>query len=65
MRKYTMGTLQTTRGCPFDCDFCSVSRTAGRAYRFRPLEQVQADPRVIEAYLGRGTLRRAHAEASR
>ncbi|MFQ5927707.1 MAG: B12-binding domain-containing radical SAM protein, partial [Terriglobia bacterium] len=30
----------TARGCPFDCDFCSVSRTAGRSYRFRPLEGV-------------------------
>ena len=30
-----------------------------------PLEQVQADPRVIEAYLGRGTLRRAPSLAGR
>ena len=36
-------TVETARGCPFDCDFCSVSRTAGRAYRFRPLEQVQEE----------------------
>lgn len=33
-------TVETARGCPFDCDFCSVSRTAGRSYRFRPLEDV-------------------------
>lgn len=36
-------TLETGRGCPFDCDFCSVSRTAGRSYRFRPVEEVLAD----------------------
>jgi radical SAM superfamily enzyme YgiQ (UPF0313 family) len=36
-------TVETARGCPFDCDFCSVSRTAGRAYRFRPLEEVQEE----------------------
>jgi radical SAM superfamily enzyme YgiQ (UPF0313 family) len=36
-------TLETGRGCPFDCDFCSVSRTAGRSYRFRPTEEVLAD----------------------
>ena len=36
-------TLETGRGCPFDCEFCSVSRTAGRAYRFRPTEDVLAD----------------------
>jgi radical SAM superfamily enzyme YgiQ (UPF0313 family) len=36
-------TLETGRGCPFDCDFCSVSRTAGRSYRFRPTEAVLED----------------------
>ncbi len=40
-------TVETARGCPFDCDFCSVSRTAGRAYRFRPLEEVQEDLRSL------------------
>ena len=40
-------TVETARGCPFDCDFCSVSRTAGRAYRFRPLEQVQEELRSL------------------
>lgn len=36
-------TIETGRGCPFDCDFCSVSRTAGRGYRFRPTEEVLED----------------------
>ena len=36
-------TVETGRGCPFDCDFCSVSRTAGRSYRFRPTEEVLQD----------------------
>ncbi len=36
-------TLETGRGCPFDCEFCSVSRTAGRGYRFRPTEEVLRD----------------------
>ena len=36
-------TLETGRGCPFDCEFCSVSRTAGRSYRFRPIDEVLAD----------------------
>jgi radical SAM superfamily enzyme YgiQ (UPF0313 family) len=40
-------TAETARGCPFDCEFCSVSRTAGRAYRFRPLELVQEDLKSI------------------
>lgn len=36
-------TVETGRGCPFDCDFCSVSRTSGRGYRFRPTEEVLED----------------------
>ncbi len=36
-------TLETGRGCPFDCEFCSVSRTAGHSYRFRPTEEVLED----------------------
>lgn len=32
--------VQTTRGCPFQCDYCSVSRFFGRTYRSRPVEEV-------------------------
>jgi len=39
-------TIQTTRGCPFQCEFCSVSSFFGRGYRTRPirliLEELQA-----------------------
>jgi radical SAM superfamily enzyme YgiQ (UPF0313 family) len=30
-------TIQTTRGCPFDCEFCSVTAFYGRKYRKRPV----------------------------
>ena len=33
-------TLQTTRGCPNDCDFCSVTSFYGNTYRFRPVAEV-------------------------
>lgn len=33
-------TIQTTRGCPFDCEFCSVTAFYGRKYRKRPIAQV-------------------------
>lgn len=33
-------TLQTTRGCPHDCEFCSVTAFYGRKYRKRPVESV-------------------------
>ncbi len=35
-----MDVVQTTRGCPFDCDFCSVSDFFGRTYRTRPIPEV-------------------------
>lgn len=36
-------TIQTTRGCPFDCEFCSVTAFYGRRYRKRPVEQVLSE----------------------
>jgi radical SAM superfamily enzyme YgiQ (UPF0313 family) len=33
-------TVQTTRGCPHDCEFCSVTAFYGRKYRKRPVDQV-------------------------
>ena len=36
--------LQTSRGCPYDCDFCTVTTFYGRAYRFRPKRGGRGDP---------------------
>ncbi|MBI5441005.1 MAG: B12-binding domain-containing radical SAM protein [Deltaproteobacteria bacterium] len=36
-------TIQTTRGCPYDCEFCSVTAYFGRKYRKRPVEAVVAE----------------------
>lgn len=33
-------TIQTTRGCPHDCEFCSVTAFYGRKYRKQPVEAV-------------------------
>lgn len=35
-----MGALQTTRGCPFDCEFCDVIRYNGRKQRHKDQEQI-------------------------
>ncbi|MDD5020366.1 MAG: radical SAM protein, partial [Candidatus Omnitrophica bacterium] len=32
--------VSTSRGCPFDCSFCSVTKMFGRTYRFRSHESV-------------------------
>jgi radical SAM superfamily enzyme YgiQ (UPF0313 family) len=39
-KKYRFGVIQTSRGCPYDCDFCSVTRFNGSNYRMRPVEEV-------------------------
>lgn len=38
--KYLWNSVQTSRGCPFNCKFCSVSRYLGREYRQRKAEDV-------------------------
>jgi len=37
---YTYANIQTTRGCPMNCDFCSVHIFNGSRYRQRPVEDV-------------------------
>jgi radical SAM superfamily enzyme YgiQ (UPF0313 family) len=37
---YWYRTIQTTRGCPYDCDFCTVTAFNGRIYRQRPVNDV-------------------------
>lgn len=44
---YHFGSIQTTRGCPLHCSFCSVSSFNGRAYRRRSIEDVVAEFRLI------------------
>ena len=39
--KYTIkASVQTARGCPMDCEFCSVTAFHGRTYRQRPVAEV-------------------------
>jgi radical SAM superfamily enzyme YgiQ (UPF0313 family) len=39
-RGYAFGTIQTTRGCPLNCSFCSVTTFNGAQYRQRPIDDV-------------------------
>lgn len=36
----TRNLVQTSRGCPFACDFCAVTRFFGKTYRVRPIPDV-------------------------
>lgn len=41
--KYLLHIVQTTKGCPFFCEFCSVHAFDGTKIRHRSMEQVIAD----------------------
>lgn len=46
--KYAMGCVQTTRGCPFDCEFCDVIYLFGRRARHKPIERVLEEVRALQ-----------------
>lgn len=39
--------VQTMRGCPYPCEFCSVSTANGTTMRFRPTDEVLAELRTL------------------
>ena len=45
--RYQFGSIQTTRGCPLNCSFCSVTAFNGHLFRRRPIENVIAELRQI------------------
>ncbi|MBN2297801.1 MAG: B12-binding domain-containing radical SAM protein [Deltaproteobacteria bacterium] len=44
---YACGAIQTTRGCPLNCSFCSVTAFNGARYRQRPIADVVREFQVI------------------
>jgi radical SAM superfamily enzyme YgiQ (UPF0313 family) len=38
--RYLSMPVQTSRGCPFTCEFCVTSEMFGRVMRFRPIESI-------------------------
>ncbi|HEX5725664.1 MAG TPA: radical SAM protein [Longimicrobiaceae bacterium] len=47
--RYRTAAVQTTRGCPFDCEFCNVTYIFGRQARHKTVEQVLVEVRALEA----------------
>jgi len=39
-QKIRTGTIETSRGCPNNCDFCTVTKVYGRKYRTKSIEYV-------------------------
>lgn len=50
-RGYAFGAIQTTRGCPLNCSFCSVTTFNGARYRDRPIADVVEEMRSIREKL--------------
>ncbi len=46
---YLVGGVQTSRGCPFDCEFCDVSYLFGDRFRHKPIETVIQEIKNMEA----------------
>ena len=47
MRHYAFGSLQFSRGCPFQCEFCDIIVTFGRRPRIKTSAQVIAELEAI------------------
>lgn len=47
LRPYNRYTVQTSRGCPWRCEFCASSVMLSQRYRRRPVEQVVRDVRAV------------------
>jgi len=49
--RYAFGAIQTTRGCPLNCSFCSVTTFNGAKYRQRPIADVVREFQLIREKL--------------
>ncbi len=49
--RYAFGAIQTTRGCPLNCSFCSVTAFNGTHYRQRPIPDVVREFQLIREKL--------------
>jgi radical SAM superfamily enzyme YgiQ (UPF0313 family) len=71
-RKFPVGSVMTSRGCPFDCTFCASTTLWGRGWRTRSpenvvdeIEMLVRDYEVKEIHIedDNFTLKRSHAAA--
>ena len=65
---YMFASVQTSRGCPMDCEFCSVTAFNGHRYRRRPVEDVldelETGTRIEQIEIAKAALKAAQAENS-
>lgn len=47
LKDYVAMAVQTSRGCPYDCEFCDVIKLYGRKLRYKEPDQVLAELEVL------------------
>lgn len=47
MKNYSTGSIQTSRGCPFQCEFCDVPQFDGNRSRTKTLAQVMTEVQAL------------------
>jgi radical SAM superfamily enzyme YgiQ (UPF0313 family) len=48
--------VQTTRGCPHDCEYCAASKTFGKEYRTKQIDQVIEELLYVKKVTGKKTI---------
>jgi radical SAM superfamily enzyme YgiQ (UPF0313 family) len=56
LQDYATATIQTSRGCPFDCEFCDVVNLFGRIPRYKSPKQVVAELEALYRLGVRGSV---------
>ncbi len=56
LQDYATCTIQTSRGCPFDCEFCDVVNLFGRKPRYKTPKQVIAELETLYRLGARGSV---------
>jgi radical SAM superfamily enzyme YgiQ (UPF0313 family) len=46
---YNRITVQTSRGCPWDCDFCAASKLYGPRYRLKPVARILEEVDMVRS----------------
>jgi len=49
--------IETTRGCPHNCEFCSVTSSFGGKFRNRPIDEVEKEIQNLKPFEGRFMLK--------
>lgn len=47
--RYNKIPLQTTRGCPYHCEFCSITAVFGHKFRVKPVERVAEEIKLVQS----------------